>query len=147
DNADLRPGLEPRFYGGDATIGEEVDNLSALQITDDRAISLSALPRPVVDADDRRLNLSALEAPTHSSKQCVLADRHQKAARQAGRRTPTQRQPKVMYDRIQAGRTPGKCCSHIRRKAFNEDTRGAAGCGATKTPGDKSNPNRPAMRW
>jgi hypothetical protein len=99
-----------------------------------------ALAARIALRDNRGLHLGRPLPPL------ARADEHLKAARQAGRRTPTQRQPKVMYDRIQAGRTPGKCCSHIWRKAFNEDPRGAAGCGAAKTPGDKSNPNRSAMR-
>src|SRR5690606_31968865 len=122
-----------------------IDNPPTFQIADDRSISLPALPCPVVDADDRRLHLRLVETAADGAQQCILADRHQKPASQAGRRTPAQRQPEVMHDGIEAGRTPGKCRCDICSKAFDENARTTARCGATKAPGDKTDPNRTAM--
>ena len=53
---DLDPGmlLEPRRDSVPLAVGEQVDDVTALQVHDDGAVTLSLAPRPVIDPHDPR---------------------------------------------------------------------------------------------
>ena len=43
---------QPVLDGDGFAIWEQVDNASPLEVADDAAVALTALPRPIIDADD-----------------------------------------------------------------------------------------------
>lgn len=56
DDLDPRPALQPARNTVSVTIGKQIKHAIALQIADDRSISLATTPSPIVDSDDGRSN-------------------------------------------------------------------------------------------
>ena len=54
DDFDAGMGLEPRGHGVRVAVGEEVDNVTAFQVHDDRAVPLPLAPGPVIDPHTTR---------------------------------------------------------------------------------------------
>src|SRR5258707_12437090 len=52
--------LQPGFDGRNLAVGEQINGLTALQITDQRAVAESALVCPVVQANDARRGLGGV---------------------------------------------------------------------------------------
>ncbi|MDA9536926.1 hypothetical protein ACM41_11715 [Bradyrhizobium sp. CCBAU 21362] len=83
DDLDLRPALQPARNTVGITIGKQVKYAIALQIADDRSISLATTPSPIVDADDGRGHEIRQGSRVNHPEQGVATDRHGQFARQA----------------------------------------------------------------
>jgi hypothetical protein len=96
---------QPCFDSGDFSVRKKRHDRTALQIADERSIAMVSSERPVVDADHpRRLCASSRSSP-YNPEQGIIADRLQKAPRQARRRPAAERQPEMAHDMIEPRRT------------------------------------------
>ncbi len=75
DDLDLRTRCQLSSCGRLLTIGQQGDNLAALQITNNLAISVITPDRPVVDADDPQWIWWFDAASPDNAQQSVLANR------------------------------------------------------------------------
>src|SRR5204863_3358799 len=73
DDANFRMARQPSLDCGGFAIREEVDDTSPLEIADDAAVTLTALPRPIVDADDVQARAIRRGVPAHDPQQGIFA--------------------------------------------------------------------------
>jgi len=81
DDADFRVVRQPVLDCGGLAVGEQVDDAALLEVADDAPVTLSALPRPIVDADDLQGRVIAGGAPAHNPQQGIFADRQHQSSR------------------------------------------------------------------
>jgi hypothetical protein len=85
---DLDGGMirQPRFDGGGFAVGEKIDDFAPLEVAEDAAVAVPALPRPVVDADHPRCRLRLRRPrPDHPREPCPCAPASSAAGRGPGR--------------------------------------------------------------
>ncbi len=67
---------KPCADGRHLTVRKKIDDLSAFQITDDRAVAMSPPPRPVINPNNSRQRQGWERPLADDPEQSVLADRH-----------------------------------------------------------------------
>lgn len=98
---------EPSLDGRDLPVRQQRQDLTPLEIADDRPVSMIASECPVVHADDaRRLGWPA-GAPSHDPQQGVIADRKHQPFGEARAWPAAERKPEMVDDALQAHRSPG----------------------------------------
>lgn len=74
--------FEPGRHRVCVPIGQQIDDAIALKVADNRAVTLAAAPRPVVDADNPRWRQRLEARSADQPQQSVPADRHRQPVRQ-----------------------------------------------------------------
>jgi hypothetical protein len=92
--------------------GQEVDETSPFEIADDTAVTLTALPRPVVDADDVQGRAVAAGVPADNPQQGIFAHRQHQPPRQTRGRASTQSHAEMMNDCVEPERASGRFAGH-----------------------------------
>ena len=138
DDRDLGVRRQPGIQRGGCSIRQQIDDPATLQIADQRAVALPALPRPVVDADDRWRIVGPSGATAQRAKQRVAADRHQQPGRKLGTRTTTERQAEMVRQPVEPGRAPCEACRDPIVEALGEDPCSASRHHAAEAPDDDS---------
>lgn len=93
---------EPCLWCRLLAIGQQCHRPAALKITDNRAVSLAAAKCEVVNADNDEFIARLFSPPTHDTQQRIVAHRHHQAVSKGRGWSATQRETKMMNDRLQA---------------------------------------------
>jgi len=117
-----------------------------LEIADDAAVALAALPCPIVDADHVQGRAVGSSVPTYCAQQGILADRQHQAPRQRRREATTQGDAEMMDDRFKPGCAPRQSSSHRVAERFGKNPAPAIGIGATKSTNHDPNLNGTPLR-
>jgi hypothetical protein len=135
---DRDPGVrrQPGIQRGGCSIRQQIDDPATLQIADQRAVTLPALPRPIVDADDRWLIVGPSGATAQRAKQRVAADRQQQPGRKLGTRATTECQAEVVRQPVKPGRAPCETSSSPIVQSLGEDPSSASCHHAAEAPDD-----------
>jgi hypothetical protein len=126
-------------------IGQEIDDTPSLQIADDRAIMMTALERPVIDADHAWDLHRQHRMTPDDAQQGVLADRQEQASREALPWPSAQGQAEVMHNTLQPRRAAGERTRGRGREPLREDPLMATHQGTTEPPRADADPYRPAL--
>ena len=142
---DLNAGmaLQPFCDRVRVSIRQKINNAIALQIADDRPVSLPAAPGPIVDADDpRRRERFGLDRVDHP-QQGVATHRHRQIAGQSRTRFTARGQTDCQLALAEPQRSPGV---HARfGQPLNEDALRTGRVIAAKSPGMKVDAYDPPM--
>src|SRR3954454_8022085 len=135
--------LDPRRDGVRLAVGEEVDDVTAFQVHDDGAVTLSLAPRPVIDPHDPRRPGRLVLEPLDPSQQCIGACGYRHACGEAGTGFSAQRGADV---RLRLPEPVGGPCprSGKPREALGEDASWAVGLWARETADGDLKPHAPA---
>ena len=106
DDLDLRMTSQPGGHGRRLAIRQEVDDSAALEITDQGAVALPLVPRPVVNADDTRSRKRLIRRSHCTSQEDVFADAQQNATPKCLGRSPPHGPTKVCNNILEAARSP-----------------------------------------
>lgn len=93
---------EPSLDGRNLTIGQKFDNPAALEIADDRSVSMPALPCPVVDTHDLPRRMPIRRSRAHHAQQRVLANRKKETPSEVLSGATTQRKTEMVNDALQS---------------------------------------------
>jgi hypothetical protein len=125
-------GSEPSIQCGRRAIRQKIDDSVALQITDQRAAALPALPRPIVNADDGWCATPPISTTAKGAEQRVAAHWQQQSGCEAGAGAAAEGQAEMMRQPIEPGRPASKRCCNRGTEAFGEDPRRAGSHGAAE---------------
>jgi transposase InsO family protein len=145
DDLDGRMIRQPRLDRSGLAVGKQVDNLTSLQIADDGAVAMPALPGPVVDADNPGDRLRLRRPRANHAQQRVLADRHEQAPGQALAGAAAEREAEMVNDALQPRRAARIGCDDVIPEPLGEDHPGAAFVPAPETPDRERDPDAPAI--
>src|SRR5512135_2271227 len=119
-------GLEPHRDGVRLAVGEEVDDVTAFQVHDDGAVTLSLAPRPVIDPHDPRRPCRLVLEPLDPPPQCIGAGGDRRACGEAGAGFTAQRGADVRLGLPEPVSGPCPRCGEPR-EALGEDASWAVG--------------------
>jgi len=122
DNVDRRVVSQPRGHRRGLTIRQNVDDPSPLEITDNRSVSTTALPGPVIDTDDTRCLGRRCHLATDNTKESVFTHREKEASCEALPWSAAQREAEMMNQPLQPRRAPRERPGDSDVKPFNENT-------------------------
>jgi len=128
DDLDFGMSMKPSFHRGRFTIRQQIDHPPLLKIADQRAVALTAPPRPIVNADDARGTACLMGRLANTPQECVLAHRQLQALCKRLSRTAAKRQTKMPDQALKPGcASPMRLCAG-RRNALREDLGSATDC-------------------
>jgi hypothetical protein len=131
DNFDSTMPLQPSRNCAGFSVGQQVDNLVALEVNQDGSVALAAPPRPVIDRQHAwRRRLGRLCAPDQA-QHGVGADRHSQQPSQAGAGLAAERQTKAALRAVQA-RGAARRASRSRCERLGEGLARAGGIAAAE---------------
>jgi hypothetical protein len=113
---------QPRGHRRGLTIWQNVDDPSPLEITDNRPISMTALPGPVIDTDHTGCLGRRCHLASDNTKESVFTHREEEASRKALPRSAAQREAEMMNQPLQPRSAPRERPSDSDVKPFNENT-------------------------
>jgi hypothetical protein len=122
DDGDRRVFRQPRGHRRGLTIRQYVNDLSPLEITENRPVSMTALPGPVIDTDDTGCLRPRCQLTPDNAKESVFAHREEQASCKALPRSAAQREAEMMNQPLQPRRAPRERPGDSDVKPFNEDT-------------------------
>ncbi|MBB4172157.1 MULTISPECIES: hypothetical protein [unclassified Rhizobium] len=75
---DFYAGMSGKPFGYDISIsfGKQIKNAVAFQIADNRAVTLTLAPGPIVDTNDPRGRVGFMHRCAHHSQKCIAAHRN-----------------------------------------------------------------------
>jgi len=100
DNDDLGLSGQPRLRGRRLPVGQKADRPSSFEIANDRAVTLVALPRPIVDSDHSRRRDYWAASPANGSQQGVVAHRQHQSTSEAGGRAAAEGKSEMMDEAV-----------------------------------------------
>jgi hypothetical protein len=121
DDLNLRLIRKPELGRRRLAIGQQCDCLAPFEITDDRAVTLVALPRPVIDTDDGRRQKARGAAPSDNTQQRIVAHWQHQSPCEGRRWATAQRKPEMVHDMIKPGRSPPPRREKAAIKALGEN--------------------------
>lgn len=143
---DLGASRHPGLDGGGLAVGKHIDDLAPLQVADDAAVAMPALPRPVVDADHPRRRPRLRRPRPDGPQQRVLAHRQQQASGQPLAGTAAEREAEMMDDGLQPRRAAGVGGDDVLAEPLGEDLPRADVVAASEPPHGERDPDAPAVR-
>lgn len=91
---------------GDLPVRQKLDDLSPLEVTDNRAVTVVPAEREVVDADGHQ-GIGSLSRPApDDTEQRVVTDRHLQTLGEAGCRTTAERKAEMMDNALHPAHAP-----------------------------------------
>jgi hypothetical protein len=141
DHPDIAMGLQPGFHGARLAIRQKGNHAPPGEVTDDRAVTVIAAQRPVVNADDlERVSVRSC-VPAYGPKQRVLAHRHHQSARKALSGSAAQRQAEVMNEAVEPSGAASVGLDDPRSETLDKDAASASRGLAPKPACDEPKPN------
>jgi hypothetical protein len=145
---DLNPGmpLQPTRHAAGVPVRQKIDHPITLQINDNRAVSRSAAPRPIIDANDtrrkRRINMSSSDQPQDR----IATDWHRQFAGQSRTRfTPgCQSDGQLAFSQSHGAPCPRP---HCFRHSFRKYNCLAFGFGTAKSSSSQPEFHDPTIPW
>jgi hypothetical protein len=122
DDGDRRVFSQPRGHSRGLTIRQNVDDPSPLEITDNRPVSMTTLPGPVIDTDDTGCLGRRCHLASDNTKESVFTHREEEASRKTLPRSAAQREAEMMNQPLQPRRAPRERPGDSDVKPFNENT-------------------------
>jgi len=126
-------GRKPRLDGAALPIPQQGDDTPAFQIADQRAVTLSPLEDPVVDADRARMlhrtDGTAANGPQHR----IPTGWDHALSGEAGCGSTAEGNAEMMHDAVEPGRTPGIGVGKVRPEPLGEGLGPAVRSDATET--------------
>jgi hypothetical protein len=122
DDGDRWVVSQPRGHRRRLTIWQNVDDPSPLEITDNRPVSMTTLPGPVIDTDDTGCLGRRCRLASDNTKESVLTHREEEASCKALPRSTAQREAEMMNQSLQPRRAPREWPGDSDVKPFNENT-------------------------
>jgi hypothetical protein len=127
-------------------VGEKTDGPASFKIANNRAVTLVALPRPIVDADhDGRWDWRTA-ASANNPQQGVVAHRQHQSASETRGWPPSERKPEMMNEAVQPRGSPSPRRQDVGAEALGENCAATRSGVASKTPCDDTEPNLPARQ-
>jgi hypothetical protein len=142
DDGDRRVFRQPRGHRRGLTIRQNVDDPSPLEITDNRPVSVTALPGPVIDTDDTGCLGRRRHLASDNTKESVFTHREEEATCKALARSAAQREAEMMNQPLQPRRAPRERPGNSDVKPFNENTLPAIRQKTTETAGLNLDPDQ-----
>ena len=137
---------QPGLDRGGLAIGEQVDDPAPFEIADDAAVTLTALPCPIIDADDAQRRGIASSLPAHDPQQGILADRQHQPPRQRGRGPTAQGNAEMMDDRLEPRCAPSGSAGDRIAERLGENAAPATGLSAAKSANRDTHLNGATVR-
>jgi hypothetical protein len=122
DDGDRRVFRQPRGHRRGLTIRQNVDDPPPLEITDNRPVSMTALPGPVIDPDDTGCLGRRCHLASDNTKESVFTYREEEASCKALPRSAAQREAEMVHKAFQARSSPRERPGDGDVKPFNENT-------------------------
>ena len=133
-NSDLRLFCEPRLSGRRFPVRKELDRATALEVANNRPVTLVAFPGPVIDSDDvwswRR---RPYRSPYHA-QQRVVTNRHHETPRQARCRSAAERERQMVDEPVEPGGPARVGRKNIIAKPFGKNASATRRRHATEAP-------------
>lgn len=126
-------------------VGKHVDDLAPLQVANDAAVAMPALPRPVVNADHPRCWPRRRRPGPDGPQERVLAHRHQQAPGEPLAGTAAERQAEMMNDGLQPRRAPDVGGDDVLAEPLGEDRLRADFVAASEPPHRERDTDAPAV--
>jgi hypothetical protein len=118
---DLRLLDQPSLSRRRFSVGQQGDRLSPLKVADDRAISMIATPRPVINADNARRRWWWSIISTNGSKQRVVANRKPETICEPCCWATTQCQSQMVHQGVQAYCPAGHGSDYVFTETLGEN--------------------------
>jgi len=145
---DLNPGmpLQPSRHAAGAPVRQKIDHAITLQINDDRAVSRSAAPRPIIYPNHARRNRRIEMSRSHQPQDRIAADWHSQFAGQSRTRfTPGRQSDRQLAFSQSHG--PSRPRPHCLRHPFRKYACLTFGFGTAKSSSSQPEFHDPAIPW
>jgi hypothetical protein len=106
DHRDLLMLRKPAYGRRLFAVRQKLHRLASFKIADDGSVRMVASPRLIVNADHGQAVRRQAAAPTNNAQQRVVTHRNHQPSRKARRRSASQRQSKMVDNKIESGRAP-----------------------------------------
>jgi hypothetical protein len=147
DDADTGTSRQPCGHCAGIPIRQEIHDTAAFEITNERPISLTTLPGPIVYPDSPQWRFVTSRLPSNSPQQGISADRQHETSCKPRSRTTAKGETAIMYDPIEPNCPSGKRLGCLMGKSLGEDVAGTGTACTAKTPDGHLNDHGTAMRW
>jgi len=147
DDADTRTSRQPRCHGAGIPVWKEIHDAAAFEIADERPVSLTTLPGPVVYPDSPQGRFVTLSLPSNGPQQGIPADWQHETSRKPGGRAAAKGDTAIMHDPIEPNRPSGKGLGCLMGKSLGEDAAGTGAACTAKAPDGHLDDHGTAMRW